>query len=321
MAAAPSIIAGSLWPEATVERSIFGTDNAEAIWRQVLNACPDAADCFAFAVSIGALFGVLRRDGSRIAVKIHTDAYATSYLEAAQGVQEHLWRRRFPCPRPLGVRGRATLEEWKEDGLYRDAHEPEVRRALATALARLIALTGEIRPAPDLVCGFSFPGPDGPLWPTPHNVLFDFEAASAGAEWIDDLATVAQQIRNVAVGREVIAHADWSVKHFRFEGARPSVVYDWDSLVLDREPNVLGSAAATFTYTELLPVELLPTADETLAFIDEYEAVRGSRLSHDERRATHGAAVYSRAYGTRCGHAVGAVVDRRAVEAYAEALV
>ncbi len=42
MAAAPSIIAASLWPNAKVERSIFGTDDPQTIWRQVLEACPDA---------------------------------------------------------------------------------------------------------------------------------------------------------------------------------------------------------------------------------------------------------------------------------------
>ncbi len=303
-----------------MERSIFGTDDPQAIWRQVLEACPEAEDCFAFAVSVGALFGVRLRDGSRVALKIHTDAYPTAYLEAAQSVQEHLWRRGFPCPRPLGVRGPATLEEWLDEGAYRDAHEPEVRRALATGLARLLTLTDEIAPVPGLDRPY-FPGSGGPLWPTPHNVLFDFEATSVGADWIDELAADAQRIRNEAIGCEVVGHGDWSVKHFRLDGVRPTVVYDWDSLGPDREPNVLGDAAATFTYTEELPVELLPDADETLAFVAEYEAARGILLTPVERLASMAAAVYARAYATRCGHAVGSGVDRHAVEAYAEALL
>ena len=64
-----------------------------------------------------------------------------------------------------------------------------------------------------------------------------------------------------------------------------------------------------------------PTVDETRAFIADYEAARGVELTDDERRATHAAAVYVRAYATRCAHAVGADVDRGAVEAYAEALL
>ena len=321
MAAVPPIIAASLWPEPKVERSIFGTDDPEAIWEQVLDVCPEAKDCFAFRVSIGAMFGIELQDGSRVALKIHTSAYPSSYLLAAQRVQEHLWRRAFPCPRPLGMRGRATFEEWRDDGVYRDGHEPEVRRALAAAFARLLELTDELRPIPRLERGFSFPYPDGPLWPAPHNVLFDFETTSAGAEWIDEIAIAARRIRDEPLGREVVSHGDWVANHVRFDGDQPCVAYDWDSVETDREPNLLGCAAATFTYNEHLPVELAPTVDETRAFIADYEAARGWPLTSDERRATGAAAVYVRAYAMRCGHAVGADVDRDAVEAYADALL
>jgi hypothetical protein len=242
MAAAPPIIAASLWPDPKVERSIFGTADPEAIWEQVLETCPEAMGCFAFRVSIGALFGLELRDESRVALKIHTGAYSTSYLAAAQAVQEHLWRRGFPCPRPLGGRGRATLEEWREDGVYRDGHVAEVRRALAIALARLIELTDELRPLPRLQRGFAFPRRVTQLWPTPHNVLFDFEATSAGAEWIDEIAAAALAVRHDRIGREVVGHGDWVANHVRFDGAEPCVAYDWDSLETDREPNLLGGA-------------------------------------------------------------------------------
>jgi hypothetical protein len=267
------------------------------------------------------MFGIELRDGSRIALKLHTAAYPSSYLAAAQRVQEHLWRRGFPCPRPLGVRGRATLEEWIDDGVYRDAHEPDVRRALAVALAHLIELTDELRPMPRLERGFAFPARGGSLWPTPHNVLFDFEATSAGAEWIDEVATAARRIRDEPVGREVVGHGDWVANHVRFDGAKPRVAYDWDSLETDREPNLVGCSAATFTYNEQLPVELEPGVDETRAFIADYEAARSTPLTSGERRATQAAAVFVRAYATRCGHALGGDVDRSALEVYAEALL
>jgi hypothetical protein len=321
MAAAPPIIAASLWPDPKVERSIFGTDDPEAIWGQVLETCPEAVGCFAFRVSIGAMFGLELRDGSRVALKIHTGAYSSEYLAAAQAVQAHLWRRGFPCPRPLGARGRATLEEWRDEGVYRDGHVPEVRRALAVALARLIGLTDELRPLPRLERGFSFPREVTQLWPTPHNVLFDFEATSAGAEWIDEIAVAALAVRDERVGREVVGHGDWVANHVRFDGAEPCVAYDWDSLETDREPNLVGCAAATFTYNEQLPVELEPSVEETRAFVADYEAARGAPLTADELRATRAAAVYVRAYATRCGHAVGGSIDRAAVKAYADALL
>jgi hypothetical protein len=61
-------VAERMWPEALVEQSIFGTDDPDEIWRQVLQVCPEAETCFAFRVSIGAMFGIERRDGSRIAL-------------------------------------------------------------------------------------------------------------------------------------------------------------------------------------------------------------------------------------------------------------
>jgi hypothetical protein len=217
-------IAERMWPEAYVERSIFGTDSPARIWEQVLEVCPDAVGCFAFEVSVGALFGLRLREGSRVALKIHRHRDTPS-LAAVQRVQAHLVGRRFPCPRPLWVRGRATLERWCDEGVYRDAHDSAVRRVLARYLARLFSLTRELQPLAGLEP--FFPQAVGPLWPVPHNVLFDFEATAAGAEWIDEIARVTKPLRDARVGELVIGHGDWTVKHFRFAGARPTVVYDW----------------------------------------------------------------------------------------------
>ena len=63
------------------------------------------------------------------------------------------------------------------------------------------------------------------------------------------------------------------------------------------------------------------SAEETRAFGADYEAARGVPLTADELRAAHAAAVYVRAYATRCGHALGGTPHRAAVEAYAEALL
>jgi Phosphotransferase enzyme family len=307
-----------MWPGALVERSIFGTEDAEEIWRQVRDLCPDAVDCFAFHVSVGALFGLRLGDGSRIALKIHRDRDAAS-LEAVQRVQAHLYEQGFPCPRPLGVRGRATLERWCDDGAYRDAHDPAVRRVIARYLARLFRLTRALLPSAAL--GPFFPRRDGPLWPTPHNVLFDFEATAAGAEWIDEIARAAKGLRDAHEGESVIGHGDWTVKHFRFDGLDPTVVYDWDSLQTNYETTFAGSSAATFTYTEHLSVALWPTVSEARGFLDDYEQERDRAFSPEERRTACAAAVYSRAYAARCAHAIGKNARQMWLEEYAEAFL
>jgi hypothetical protein len=312
-------IAARIWPDAPIERSIFGTDDARLIWRQALEFCPEAVDCFAFAVSVGALFGLLLADGSRVALKIHAVHVDPDYLDAVQRVQAHLCERGFPCARPLGVRGRATLEEWRDKGEYRHARERGVRQAIAAHLATLFGLTAELQP----LAGMEpfFPPPGGPLWPRPHNVLFDFEATSAGGEWIDEIAGTAKALRDAHAGRLVIGHGDWTVKHFRFDGLRPTVVYDWDSLNTDFETVFVGGSAATFTYTEHLPVRLWPTAAEARAFLADYERARGEPFTREERAAARAAAVYSRAYSARCTQAVGKDASRMELREYAAAFL
>jgi hypothetical protein len=311
-------IAERMWPEAVLERSIFGTADPERIWELVLEACPEAVDCFAFEVSVGALFGLRLRDGSRVALKVHRDR-APASLEAVQRVQAHLVERRFPCPEPLGVRGAATVERWNSRGGYRDAHDAAVRRVLARYLARLFSLTHGLQPLPGLEP--FFPRPDGPLWPVPHNALFDFEATAAGAEWIDEIARAAKPLRDAGTGRLAIGHGDWTVKHFRFAGLQPTVIYDWDSLSTDHETVFVGNAAASFTYTEHLPVEVWPTAAEARAFLADYERARERPFTAEERRAAGAAAVYSRAYSARCTHAVGKSATAMQLEAFAESFL
>ena len=313
-------IAERLWPDALVERSIFGTDDPEAIWAQVAAAVPDAQDAFAFRVSVGAVVGVLRRDGSRVAVKVHKEAHDERYLQAVQRVMAHLHARGFPCPRPLGVRGNVTLEEWRDDGEFRDAHDPDVRAGMARTLAELHRLTDEIAPVDGLRRAF-FPDAVDELYPVPHSALFDFDATRAGAEWIDEIAAAARPGFDACVGRLVTGHADWSVKHFRWGGLRPTVVYDWDSLNMDPEPRFAGTAAGTFTYTEELPVRLWPSAEEARAFLADYEAARGAPFTAEERSCAESSAVYVHAYSARCAHAVGGIGAGETLREYAEAFL
>jgi hypothetical protein len=129
---------------------------------------------------------------------------------------------------------------------------------------------------------------------------------------------VEKQVRDSEAGREVIGHGDWTVKRFLFDGLTPTVVHDLDSLNTDAETIFVGLAAATFTYTEQLPVELWPSVAEAQAFVAEYEQARGEPFSREERRAVGGSAVYARAYAARCTHAVGGDAHTLALLEYAE---
>ena len=74
---------------------------------------------------------------------------------------------------------------------------------------------------------------------------------------------------------------------------------------LDREPILVGSAAATFTATWYLDVgSKAPDPDELVHFVEEYEEARGSAFSKLERLSAFASAVYVTAYCARCEHAI-----------------
>jgi hypothetical protein len=216
-------------------------------------------------------------------------------------VQEALIAADFPAPRPVRRDGTVTVDEWLDEGAFRDAHEPEVREAMARTLARFVerATASGVRPRRD------FLRPEGALWPKPHNALFDFEATAVGAGWIDEIARAASVPR---LGREVVGHTDWAAKHLRFdESLQPTALYDWDSVTTDVEPIIVGTAAGAHTYTEELPhpVARWPSPAEASAFIDDYERARDAPFPPEERRAADAACVYLIAYAARCHHSVG----------------
>jgi hypothetical protein len=306
------------YPASPVILDIFGTLDPDAIRARAHEVEPDMDEIFYFRASVGAVFGVRRRDGSHVAIKVNKLFSDERYFADVQELQVALADAGFPAPRPIRRVGTTTIDEWIDDGEYRDAHEPEVRRAMARELVRLhrLATATGLRPRRE------FLRPEGALWPKPHNALFDFEATARGAEWIDEIATVARAASDRRLGIEVVGHTDWSVKHLRFdEELRATALYDWDSVTSGLEPSLVGSAAGSFTYTEELPYEIdvWPSAEESRAFIAEYEAERGTPFDEDERAVARAACVYLRAYAARCHHAFGG--DPSDLAPFAESLL
>ncbi|MGH3000114.1 MAG: hypothetical protein ACRDNM_12530, partial [Gaiellaceae bacterium] len=74
--------------------------------------------------------------------------------------------------------------------------------------------------------------------------------------------------------------------------------------------------AAHFTYDDPLP-----TVDESLLFIADYERARPSPFTREEQATASAAAVYARAYTTRCVHALGGDTERFELQAFATALL
>lgn len=294
-------------------RSILGTDDPGEVTRRLNFFCETClgsgmAEVLFCELSVGATFGLRLGDGRRVFLKAHPPNRPHEFLRAVHRVQGHLFERGFPAPGPLAGPapfgpGLATVDEFMDEGKHGDAHDPSIRRTMAQTLARLIDLAREVPDVRGLDEGWRRPK-KGKLWPEPHNVLFDFEATAEGAEWIDEVAEEAKRIIDSFDGEVVVGHTDWSVDQMRFKGGEVSVVYDWDSMRLEKEEVVVGTAAATFTATRRFGVPNPPSPEETWSFVEEYEAARQSVFSGEERTAIAAAAVYVMAYTARCEHAL-----------------
>jgi hypothetical protein len=294
------------WPGPWTEDELFGTHAPDSVAALFAEFCgnelgsPPVATLF-YESSVGCVAGLELADGRRVVVKAQSLASPPDYLEAVARTQTRLVARGFPAPavllgpRPLG-RTLGTVEELVDEGDYRDAHESSIRSALAVALARLVTLTADL-PRDSLARDPQTLGTD--LWPRPHHRMFDFEATRAGTEWIDELARRARELL-ASRGEPVVGHTDWTVKHCRFVGDDLRIVYDWDSLGLMPEPELVGHAASHFTTTWRLDVQLIPSPEEARTFVAAYEQERSREFDAAERARLGAQAVYSLAYGARC---------------------
>jgi hypothetical protein len=305
------------------EPVIFGTIDAQEIAALADRFCAETfgssvVEPLFYRSSVGAVFGVALTDGRRVVVKAHQPDADRAFLEAVHAVQHRLGSQGFPCPQPLlaptpFARGFATAETLLDQGDYQDAHQPWVRRAITAALAEQVRLAAPLASHPGFRAShYASAGTDPDrLFPKPHSAMFDFEATSAGAEWIDDLARRAKlRVAALAdqVGPLVVGHSDWSTKHFRFVDTEIRAVYDWDSLRLASEPVVIGRGAHAHCAAYDTPlsgtVHNAPSYEEVVAFIEGYEAARGEAFTPAQRSTAAAACVYSLAYSSRCSHSL-----------------
>ena len=188
----------ALWKEVPILQEIFQSEEPEVVAHAVSAFCetklghPPAEALFFFA-SVGVVFGFRMPDGQRLVIKVHRPERSLVFLTQMGNVQHILATQGYPCPRPLTVPqplalGLATIDELIDEGVPRDAHEPDIRKAIATSLFQQIRLLRKSEQLGIDVRPFDLRLPSDVLWPKPHNAIFNFEATQEGAEWIDTLA-------------------------------------------------------------------------------------------------------------------------------------
>lgn len=313
---------------------ILGTDDVSLIERDINAFCHEhlghgVARVRYTSFSTGAGFGLVLDDGQSVFLKVCSPAHSPASLESAYLIQHAMASRGFPAPRVLVpprpcMTGNGAVMEWCDRGTQLDAHAAPVRRALASSLAQLIALASPFADLPALP-RHDYPA-NGAFGPA-HNILFDFQGTARGAEWIDEIAIASAHIAGRAPNTVVVGHRDWSMHNVRLQNdarGNPAIsaVYDWDSLAVARETDVVGMAAAIFTATwELDVVPRFPTREEMAEFVADYEDAAGHRFSRGEWESIGAAATYMLAYVARCEHCDGNPEDsqsaRRALRAHA----
>jgi hypothetical protein len=292
------------------ERDIFGTADPETVAAAVDDFCvaelgSGIGGYEFYATSVCSVHGVRLNDGRGVVVKVHRAGCDRTHLEAVHAVQRHLVSAGFPAPAPvLGpVRlagGVAVVDELLDRDGWRDAHAPEVRRVAAAGLARQIAISRGLGAVSGLKTAALV---RRQLWERPHDRRFDFGVSSAGAEWIDHFATEARRRLDVSEGPLVAGHADWRAEHLRYRDGGLSATWDWDSLSLAPEPAVVGGVAHAFVADYSVEgLACVPTLDESLAFIADYEEARGAAFTPAEVVTARAALVWYAAYSARCEH-------------------
>ena len=293
-----------------LEMDLLGTTDPHDVASAIAATCRplgDVHEAHFYEAGVGLVVGLQLDSDMAVVVKLHRFNASVRRLTACVEVQAHLHEAGMPAPRPLLPvvpvgSGLATVEELRA-GAEADGRDPAVRRAMAIELHRFIRAARPLAPGVALDPLWLPASPYDPLWATPHDLRFDFEATAGGAEWIDDLARAAFERRRRDGGEAVIGHVDWRVQNLAFDGDHVVAIYDWDSLALVSEPAIVGQAAGGFPIDwRAGHADPPPTVEEMRAFVADYERARGTAFTPRELDALDAANLAMIAYGARTQH-------------------
>jgi hypothetical protein len=236
--------------------------------------------------------GVELADGRSVVVKARPVA---PRLSGCFLVQEQVFRRGFPCPKPLVSPqpydpGRvATAEAYVAPASGVGSVDES-----AALLARLISMLRTepfrddwIRPPPAWV---HWEHPGHGLWPMPDDDEVDLN--SVEVPWIDDFGAKAREVLLGAPGPRVVAHVDWVPQNLCWNtDGSARAVHDWDSLAVLPEPAVVGVAAAIYVPSA--------TAEQTQMFLHAYQVAGSVRWTPRELRVALAAAMWVRLFDSK----------------------
>jgi hypothetical protein len=293
----------------TFERSVFGTEDPEAIEERFRTAgeatlgTPVTRVAW-MVVSVAAVAGLELEDGRTVVARAYQPNVTPRFLNAAIRAQAAARAAGLPAPDPLTPAvvvpwGLVRFETLLADGGIRTFDRGEMDVSAAGLAAQVRAAAGV---DPSGLEDHPMASTDD-LYPTPHTPIFDCEGTAAGAEWIDEIAVVARAARDADSSRTIV-HGDWSARNIRIVDRRLAAIFDWESVGWEAESTGVGIAAATWRSGGEADEPPAPEAAELQAYIAAYERHRGEPFTPVQRRAALGAAVYGYAYIARCEHSL-----------------
>jgi len=304
----------------SLERVVFGVTEPEVVETRVDAWCRQhlgaGVGAVRFVVSqLTPVFGLELDDGRGVAIKLQGGIVSSARLAAVYAAQVHLADAGFPCPRPIYPPRRMgggwiIAEELLDEGTAPDPRRSEIRDAMAESLAVMLRVTSQLE-APRALkeerpswINFRAEG----LWPPASHPKLDFLATGVEAPWIDEVAWAAKRVLMGMPGQDdVVGHSDYEAQNMRFAGTKLVAIYDWDSLVAEREDVIVGQAAAVYMAHALPDPALprVPTSEQRWAFVQAYEQARGRAFNVYEHRSIVAASTWVTAYNARVNHAFG----------------
>jgi hypothetical protein len=299
-----SVVAAAIgeWPSA-LESVLLGTSDPARIVGLLDRFSRSALGSEVHSVTfyrrgVGAVFGLLLIDSRQVVVKVHRIDLVGEALDGIRTVQRALADQGLPAPMPIGKpqtmgNGIGAAEEMLTGGEKVNPHDASVRRALAAGLFQFVEAATPMLGIVQLPLANPFGLPDDQLWPTPHDLCFDFSLP--GAEWIDELAKDARSVLDQSASESiVIGHADWRIENLCMDRSAVVAIYDWDSVCTCPEAVLVGAASVHFTTDwSDTSTDPFPSPDESFAFVNEYEEARGRSFASRDREVVDASPRYT----------------------------
>jgi hypothetical protein len=238
-------------------------------------------------------------DGRQVVIKARPPGLR---IAGCVAVQAHLARAGFPCPDPLtGPEQAGGLTVTAETLIPGGSQLPPEHGAapFAALLACLIATAPDPAAVPGLSPSPPWTGWDHPgtrLWPDRDDHGRDLNRIPEPA-WVDAAARRVRERLAASGALPRVGHGDWESQNIRWRGTRPLAVHDWDSVIAQPEPAIVGLAAAVW------PAAGAPGQAATVAqsadFIASYQAAAGRPWTGPETRDAWAAGLWVRLFNAK----------------------